>query len=127
MRTLVIPCASASPTRESAGSLHEIRPGRRVFLQKKAGSPQGQHADQALGAILMHGACCHRQQVTFHSQVMHPACWADLGLIREAQPPSGAVYPGTTVIKQWGKLQTHKSGVICIQQPVGERGGLYLR
>ena len=45
------------------GSLHEVRPGRFLYVETSYGNPEGEFAGNNLVALLIHGAMCHHSQV----------------------------------------------------------------
>ncbi len=71
------------------GTLHEVRPGRVLYVQTSYGNPEGELASNKLVALLIHGAMCH------HSQVLFPF-WGRPQLSRAALPAAcslHATYP----------------------------------
>ncbi|KAK9827466.1 hypothetical protein WJX74_004109 [Apatococcus lobatus] len=44
------------------GSLHEVRPGRVLYVETSYGNPDGEFAGNSLVALLIHGAMCHHSQ-----------------------------------------------------------------
>ena len=45
------------------GSLHEVRPGRVLYVETSYANPEGEFAGNNLVALLIHGAMCHHSQV----------------------------------------------------------------
>ena len=49
------------------GSLHEVRPGRVLYVETSYGDPEGEFSKNNMVALLVHGAMCHHSQVDLPS------------------------------------------------------------
>ena len=69
------------------GSLHEVRPGRSLWLETLYGNPSGQLAPSNLVGLLVHGAMCVNAECV---TALHPSL---------AQTPTCAAYAGVTTLR----------------------------